>query len=105
MKYRTGVIGDRTIWCQIGSEPALDDRFVGLMERAEDARLVVAALERFWDEWRQPSIGDVWEPREDGLTLTIEDVRMDGKLVCSKDGGGATVRTAEDLNINYVLAG
>lgn len=95
----------RAIYRQVGDEPSAEDLFIGIVDKPRHARIIVAALERLFDDWHQPSIGEVWEPRGDGLILTVAEVRADGKLICSRDDGIFTVVSVEDLNIDYVLTG
>lgn len=104
MKWRVGRKLGRTIYLQQGEEPSDNDRFLGIMDREEDARLVVIAVERFFDDWQAPAIGQTWQARDSDLPdLSIQDVRTDGKYVTSKASGGYKVISALDLNVDYEL--
>jgi uncharacterized protein YodC (DUF2158 family) len=103
-RFRVGRKLKRTIYRQVGAKPSDDDQFWGIVDTPEQARVITAALERFFEEWKQPAIGDLWEAKTKGApNLSVSDARRDGKYVCRKlDDSGYTIKSAEDLNIEYV---
>lgn len=104
--YRVGRSLGRTIYRQHGDKPSKQDTFIGIVDDPEDAELIVAALDRFWEDvWVQPAIGQKWVPNDPESklpSLRISDVRQDGRYICRKlDDSGYAVRSALKLNIDY----
>ncbi|MGH2936921.1 MAG: hypothetical protein ACRDPE_02245 [Solirubrobacterales bacterium] len=115
LRWRVGRKLGRTLYKQEGLEPTDEDRFLGLMESAELAEMVVEAMRRFDEDWETPFVGSVWEPRavrpgrpvpirrdqhED--PLRVEDNHGGASICRVLDGGTSTVRrTALELNLYY----
>lgn len=101
--WRQGRKLKRTIYRQLDAEPSDKDKYIGMTDEPGHARLIVAALERFFEEWKQPALGDLWEAKTKGApNLKVSDARADGKYICRKlDDSGYTIKSAEDLNIEY----
>jgi hypothetical protein len=106
-KWRVGRKLGRSLYFQEGPEPSDDDRFLGLMEKAELAELVVEAVGRFNAEFKAPFVNSVWEPRypsdpQHDDPLKVVDAHGGAYLCAVMDGGSSTVRrSALHLNLYY----
>lgn len=105
MSWETGEPEDRSL--HLHDRSGEHQRYLGLMEDPKDAELVTTLVNRFWDGFQIPGIGQYWRGPEwngDGeIEVIIQDVQRSGKYLCQRATGGPGVTTlsAVELNLNW----